>query len=82
MSQQQQDEPISTKAWKIKIERVQKGYVRVTVHGDSVDDVMHDWNDLHMALKQDGEVVERLQEPKQEGYEVIIKSQPKEETAQ
>jgi hypothetical protein len=65
----QQEEPVSTKAWKIKIERVQKGYVRATVHGDSVVDVMNDWNDLHMALKQDGEAVERLQEPKEETKE-------------
>ena len=54
------EEPISPKAWKIKVERVQKGYVRCTVHGDTVDSVMEDWNDLHMALKQDGEKVEKI----------------------
>lgn len=61
------DDPTSSaKAWKIKIERVQKGYVRATVHGDTVDDVMNDWNDLHMALHQDGEVVEKFQKPEEE----------------
>lgn len=60
------DEPVTSKAWKIKIERVQKGFVRATVHGDTVDDVMNDWNDLHMALRQDGEVVEKLEQPKEE----------------
>lgn len=60
------EEPISTKAWKIKIERVQKGYVRCTVHGDTVDDVMQDWDDLHTALEQDDEVVERIQKPEED----------------
>lgn len=60
------DEPVTSKAWKIKIERVQKGFVRATVHGDTVDDVMNDWNDLHMALRQDGEAIEKFEQPKQE----------------
>lgn len=60
------DEPVTSKAWKIKIERVQKGFVRATVHGDTVDDVMNDWNDLHMALRQDGESVEKFEQPKEE----------------
>jgi hypothetical protein len=55
-----------SKAWKIKIERTAHGYVRATVHGDTVEDVMNDWNDLHMTLKTDGEVVEKFQEPKEE----------------
>lgn len=64
-----QEEIPSVKAWKIKLERAAKGYVRVTVHGDSPDDALRDWDHVHLALKQDGEKYETFaveEEPMQE----------------
>lgn len=56
------DEPVLTKTWKFKLQRVSGGYVRVTVHGDSVDEVITEWGDVHAALEQIGEAVERQEQ--------------------
>lgn len=59
MSSNGSDEQVLPKIWKFKLQRVSGGYVRATVHGDSVDEVISEWEDVHMGLKQIGEAVER-----------------------
>lgn len=62
MSSNGSEEPVLPKVWKFKIQRVSGGYVRATVHGDTVDEVIQEWGDLHAALRQIGEAVEQFQQ--------------------
>jgi predicted transcriptional regulator YdeE len=52
---------LDVKSWKYKLERVAKGYVRVTVHSDDIDEIVKMWNEIHSKLQESGESVERVE---------------------
>jgi hypothetical protein len=45
--------------WKYKLERVAKGYVRLTIHSDDSDELLSSWKALHKGIIEMGERVER-----------------------
>lgn len=50
-----------TRTFRYKLERVSKGYVRVTVHSDDVQELLTDWKVIHQMLEQQGEKVEKYE---------------------
>ncbi|HYZ60225.1 MAG TPA: hypothetical protein VE544_11265 [Nitrososphaeraceae archaeon] len=60
MSDQVQQQVIEAKSWKYKLERVAKGYVRVTVHSDDLDELISNWELVHSKLREIGEFAERM----------------------
>ena len=53
---------LAEKSWKYKLERVSKGYIRPTVHGDDLEQLYKDWKDIHEFLESIGEVVEKVKD--------------------
>lgn len=50
-----------TRTFRYKLERVSKGYVRVTVHSDDVQELIGDWGAIHKELDKLGEKVEKYE---------------------
>lgn len=50
-----------TKSWKYKVERVAKGFVRITVHSDDMNELLYDWDHIHLKLEELGEKVEKVE---------------------
>lgn len=46
------------RSYRYKLERVSKGYVRVTVHSDNTNELITDWNTIHQQLENLGERIE------------------------
>lgn len=53
---------LAEKTWKFKLERVSKGYVRVTLHDDDIRQLVENWKQIHQWLADEGEVVENVRE--------------------
>lgn len=46
--------------YRYKLERVSRGYVRVSVNADDINQLFEDWNKIHSRLEEIGEKVETV----------------------